>query len=332
MLKVSVEVLNEALKVAEEEEGKKPLTDKQIAYLANKGFSPEFCAKLTRKELNDRFKPINESRTILISAIIAETGAVYNDKLYALEYNNEKFFLGKIPEEFAPGLTINDLVKIIDKENITEMLQTHLGTFFPKKETFENLIRLGMSYDMNEGIEYARFNMSVNTYKQERYKLSNEIKFIRNIIENKSYRELYFEGLIDELEDETSRSAAREEAIKEMNRMDEERYILTYLSNTVERMIAKVNPHYDMPLYRLYLPEQFVLQTVYSLEEIASLVKELINEPYEGSDGTMKKMGGWTRILFFQHYADEGLIDKKTVQYLANVNDYVYDSFLENRK
>lgn len=185
-----------------------------------------------------------------------------------------------------------------------------------------------MTYDTNKGIERARFDLTVEEYSKKKAQFKYDGEFLRRLLQNSSYRELLFDGLVEVRED-TSRSNEIEKSKKEILEMDETTFILKYLSNATDTMLVAVNPYYLDKVYNINDPTQFIKQPVYSLKEIKELVASVVDQQYTTSKGEIKKLGGWTRLFWFQRFVDAGYIDTNTHKILANVTDYVYDSYVD---
>lgn len=307
------------------------LTDKQKAYLAGKSFSNVFLNHLTRGEFNARIKCINEAKdTVIKDAQYMCMG--YNDKLDAIIYKGEKYFFGKIPEEFAPGKTISNLTEVVGDGELSielcESIAYYLSMYWVKPDTFEKAVAAGYAIVIPKGMsvelatEYARFNITVAEYKAQRGKLNEDIYFLRQILNatsTRARRDLYLEGLLDDIED-TSRSADAEREAEFFANLDEDSLILWYLSKTMDKIIRQVDPFMEL---------EYDYTHFYKLDELVGLVKTYKGIAYKNFKGEEKKLNDFSLLFRFYPYVENKFIDTDVLKYIVGCNDWVLNKFLE---
>lgn len=305
-----------------------PLTENQKLYLVTKSFSEEFLGTLTRGDFDNRVKCINDAKSSVLSA--AKTlGLIYDEKLDALRTNSATFFFGKIPEEFAPGKTVGDIPAAYpEAEALGDAIAEYLATYWVKPATFARSVAAGYTIEIPQGMsvaiamERARFFLTVTQYKKTRNALQEEMYFLRQLLNAKSARarrDLYLEGLLDDVED-TSRSADAERKAEFFANLDEDDLVLWYLSRTLDKAIRQVDP---------YMSVEYDYTQFYKLEEIVGYVKAYKGSVYQNSLGQEKKLGDFNLLYRFYPYVENGLIDQDVVKYIVGCNDWVLNKFLE---
>lgn len=273
------------------------LTEKMRGFLLQKGFCEEFVSGLTRKEYHIRMARIKEASDNLNSVL-----AVVDIKSFG-EYEDKKVLLSE-----------DNLQKC------EEAKQLYLQSFWPKADTFRNVIVGAVAVPTIEGkseryaLDAYRFSMDMSDFNKVKRQIAEDNKTLRSYFNDVSARQAYLDGMIDDGIDH-SRDREVEEHDKYLASLSEEDLILMHLTRKLSTVVASAMPNVENPLRGSYNNP-----VILKLGEIREYMRDLSHVSYKSSftGKEVKLSSPVTRILIFKDFVDNGVISEDVLLYITD--------------